>query len=108
MRESQQFLRLRLVSEENQQSAIQTKIEHHFGGFFPQIKGRQPIGRKDSKQTGKQEVGFIFVWSGSDLWTLFKYSRSKLKNQKHIAVDVLFKAYPIIPLLGITSSLQDV
>jgi hypothetical protein len=33
------------------QSAIQTKIEHHFGGFFQQMKGRQPIGRKDSKQT---------------------------------------------------------
>jgi hypothetical protein len=36
MREIQQ-LRLRLVSrifEENQQSAIQTKIEQHFGGFF--------------------------------------------------------------------------
>jgi hypothetical protein len=45
---------LRLVSrifEENQQSAIQTKFEHHFGGFFQQIKGRQPIGRKDSQQT---------------------------------------------------------
>jgi hypothetical protein len=44
---------LRLVSrifEENQQSAIQTKIEHHFGGFFQQIKGRQPIRKKDSKQ----------------------------------------------------------
>jgi hypothetical protein len=39
------------IFEENQQSAIQTKIEHHFGGFFQQIKGRQPIGRKDSKQT---------------------------------------------------------
>ncbi len=52
LRESQQlFLRLWLVSEENQQSTIQTKIEHHFGGFFQQIKGRQPIGRKDSKQT---------------------------------------------------------
>jgi hypothetical protein len=53
--ESQQlFLKLRLVSrifEENQQSAIQTKIEQHFGGFFHQIKVRQPIGRKDSKQT---------------------------------------------------------
>jgi hypothetical protein len=45
---------LRLVSrifEENQQSAIPTKIEQHFGGFFQQIKVRQPIGRKDSKQT---------------------------------------------------------
>jgi hypothetical protein len=46
------FFGLRLVCrifEENQQSAIQTKIEHHFGGFFQQIKGRQPTGRKDSK-----------------------------------------------------------
>jgi hypothetical protein len=55
MREIQQlFLGLRLVSrifEENQQSAIQTKIEQHFGGLFQQIKVRQPIGRKDSKQT---------------------------------------------------------
>jgi len=54
MRESQQMLSgLRLVKrifEENQQSAIQTKIEHHFGGFFQQMKGGQPIGRKDSKQ----------------------------------------------------------
>ncbi len=55
MWESQQLLLgLRLVKricEETQQSAIQTKIEHHFGGFFQQMKGRQPIGRKDSKQT---------------------------------------------------------
>jgi hypothetical protein len=55
MREIQQlFLGLRLVSrifEENQQSAIQTKIEQHFSRFFQQIKVRQPIGRKDSKQT---------------------------------------------------------
>jgi hypothetical protein len=42
MRESQQlFLGLWLVSkifEENQQSAIQTDTEQHFGGFFQQIK----------------------------------------------------------------------
>jgi hypothetical protein len=42
MPESQQlFLELWLVSRifgENQQSAIQTKIEHQFGGFFQQIK----------------------------------------------------------------------
>jgi hypothetical protein len=30
--------------------AIQTKIEQHFGGFFHQIKVRQPIGRQDSLQ----------------------------------------------------------
>jgi hypothetical protein len=55
MLESQQlFLGLRLairIFEENQQSAIQTKTEQHFGGFFEQIKVRQPVGRKDSKQT---------------------------------------------------------
>jgi hypothetical protein len=37
--------------EEYQHPAIQTKIVQHFGGFFHQIKVRQPIGRKDSIQT---------------------------------------------------------
>jgi hypothetical protein len=27
-----------------------------------------------------------------------KYSRSKIKKQKPIAVDVLFRAYPMVPL----------
>ncbi len=87
------------IFEENQQSAIQTEIELNFCGFFQQIKVRQPIGRKDSIQT-MIPTSRIFVWSGSELWTLLKYSRSKLKNQKHIAVDVLFKAYLMIPLSG--------
>jgi hypothetical protein len=39
------------ILEENQQSAIQTKIEQDFGEFFQHIKVRQPIGRKDSKHT---------------------------------------------------------
>jgi hypothetical protein len=52
MRESQQLvLGLRLVSKEFHHSAIPTKIEQNFGGFFHQIKVCQPIGRKDSKQT---------------------------------------------------------
>jgi hypothetical protein len=29
----------------------------------------------------KQEVGFIFAWRGSELWSLFNYSRVKLKNK---------------------------
>ncbi len=77
-------------------SAIQTKIERHFGGFFHQITVRQPIGRQDSMQPldpNKQEVGFNFAWSGSELWSCFKYSALKLKNQKHIAVDVLLKGF---------------
>jgi hypothetical protein len=67
MRESQQFfLGLRLVSrifEENQQSAIQTKIEQHFGGFFQHSKSATANRKNDSQQTdpNKQEVGFILV-----------------------------------------------
>jgi hypothetical protein len=46
----QLFFGLRLVSKEFHHSAIQTKIEQNFGGFFHQIKVRQPIGRQDSMQ----------------------------------------------------------
>jgi hypothetical protein len=37
--------------EEFQHPEIQTKIVQYFGGFFHQIKVRQPKGRKDSSQT---------------------------------------------------------
>ncbi len=49
-----------------------------------------------NRDPNKQEVGFFFAWSGSELLNLFKYSTVKLKNQKPIAV--LFKAYPMVPL----------
>jgi hypothetical protein len=61
-------------------------LEQHCGGLFHRIKVRQPIGRQDSMQTmlpNKQVVGFIFAWRGSELWSFFKYSRVKLKNQKN-------------------------
>ncbi len=66
------------------------------GGFFHQIKVRQPIGRQDSMRTVIQQSrrldSFCFAWSGSKLWSIFfKYSRVKLKNQKPIA-------YPMVPL----------
>jgi hypothetical protein len=66
------FFVLQLVSKEFQHPAIQIEVEQHFGGLFHQIKVRQPIGRQDSTQTAnrdpnKQEVGFIFAWSGSKL-----------------------------------------
>jgi hypothetical protein len=47
----QLFFGLRLVSKESHYSAIQTKIELNFGGFFHQTKVRQPIARQDSMQT---------------------------------------------------------
>ncbi len=31
-------------------------------------------------EPNKQEVGFIFEWRGSELWTLIKYSRPKIKT----------------------------
>jgi hypothetical protein len=40
-----------LHAKKFQHSATQTKIEQHFGGFFHQMKVRQPIGRQDSMQT---------------------------------------------------------
>jgi hypothetical protein len=52
MRETHQlFFGLQLLSKEFQHPAIQTKIEKHFGGFFHQIKVRQPRVRQDSLQT---------------------------------------------------------
>jgi hypothetical protein len=51
-----------------------------------------------NRNPNKQEVGFIFAWSGSELWTLIKYLRSKIKIKKPMVVDVLFKAYPMVPL----------
>jgi hypothetical protein len=63
----QLFFGLRRVSKEFKHTAIQTKIEQLFGGFFHQIKVRQPIGRQDSMQKNKQEVGFIFARSCSEL-----------------------------------------
>jgi hypothetical protein len=45
------FFGLQLVSKEFHHSAIQTKIELHLGGFFHQMKVRQPIERQDSMQT---------------------------------------------------------
>jgi hypothetical protein len=108
MREIQQnqqlFLGLRLVCrifEENQQSAIQTKKEEHFGRFFQQIKVRQPNGRKDSKQTviptSRRLDSFLYEAAQNfDSSQIFN-----IKNKsKNIAVDVLFKAYPMLPLSG--------
>jgi hypothetical protein len=52
MRETYQlFFGLRLVSKEFHHAAIQTKIEHHFGRFFHQMKVCQSIGRQESMQT---------------------------------------------------------
>ncbi len=82
------FFGLRLVSRifyEFLHPAVQTKIVQQFGGFFHQIKVSQPRGRKDSiknRDPNKQEVGFIFVWSGSELRSLIKIFKSEIKKFK--------------------------
>jgi hypothetical protein len=91
MRETYQlFFGLRLVSKEFHHSAIQTKIELHFGGFFHQMKVRQPIGTQDSMQTvirtSRRLDSFLHEAAQN-----IKHSRSKIKNLKHIAADVLLK-----------------
>jgi hypothetical protein len=55
-------------------------------------------GAHANRDPNKQEVGFIFTRSGSELSTPIKYSISKIRNQKPIAVNVLFKAYLMISL----------
>jgi hypothetical protein len=47
----QLFFGLRLTSKKFHHTATQTKIKLHIGGFFHQMKVRQPIGRQDSMQT---------------------------------------------------------
>jgi hypothetical protein len=65
MRERHQlFFGLQLVSKEFHQSAILTKIEVYFGGFFHQMKVRQPVARQEfyaERDPNKQEVGVIFA-----------------------------------------------
>jgi hypothetical protein len=81
MRERYQlFFGLRLVNKEFHHSAIQTKIELHFGGIFPQMKVRQPIGRQDSMQTVIQTSRRLdsFLHEAAENFELF----SNIQDQK--------------------------
>ena len=61
----------------------------HFWGTVWRKRSRlehiQTVNRTSRRIRG------VFAWSGSELWSCFKNSRSKIKNLKHIAVDVLLK-----------------
>jgi hypothetical protein len=56
------FFGLWLLSKEFQHSAIQTKIEQHFGGFFSSNKSA-PANSKTyaNRDPNKKEVGFVFA-----------------------------------------------
>jgi hypothetical protein len=88
------------VGKEFQHPAIQTKIEQHFGGIVHQIKVCQPIGRQDSIQTVIRTSRRLdsFLHEAAQNFEVFLIFMVKLKNQKPIAVDVLFNAYPMVPL----------
>jgi hypothetical protein len=72
---------LRLASEDLHHSAILTKIEQSFDGFFHQIKVRQPIGRQDSVQTTEQAGDWIHFCM-EQLITLNSYKILKIKTKK--------------------------
>jgi hypothetical protein len=91
----QLFFGLRFVSKEFQHPAIQTKIEQHFGRVFHQIKVSQRRGRQDSMQTMIRTSRRL-----DSFWheAAQNFEILKIKNEKPIAVDVLFTAYSLVPL----------
>jgi hypothetical protein len=76
------FFGLWLISKEFHHSAIQTKIEQSFGGFFHQIKVRQPIGGQDSMQTMNRTSRRTdsILHEAAQSFKVLKYSRVKFKN----------------------------
>ncbi len=97
------------VSFKNESNLLLVRITHDLHkilsidvspAFLEHISAEKKIAvwARANRDPNKQEIGFIFAWSSSELWTLIKYSRVKIKNKKPLAVDVLFKAYPMVPL----------
>ena len=58
---------------------------------------RKRLRLEHVNQTSRR-IGGLFAWSGSELWSCFKNSSPKIKNWKHIAVDILLKGFSMIPL----------
>ncbi len=66
-------------------SAIQTKIERHFGRFFHQITVRQPIGRQDSMQpvirTSRRSDSFLHK-AAQNFEVVSNIQRTEIKKSK--------------------------
>jgi hypothetical protein len=73
---------LRLESEELHHSAIRTKKELDFGGFFHQVTVRQPTGRQDSMQTVIRTSRRLDSFCMERLRTLKSCKIFKIKNKK--------------------------
>ncbi len=81
-----------------QRAVFQRKTDDSLAFLEHDLAEKIVVCAHTNRDPNKQEVGFIFVWSGSELWSLFKYSKRKLKNPKPTAVDDFLRAYPMIPL----------
>ena len=83
MRERQQlFFGLRFAGKRFHHSVTRTKIELHFGGFFHQMKVRQPIGRQHSMQTvnrTSRRLGSILYEAAQNFEVVLKIQDQKLK-----------------------------
>ncbi len=101
MRERHQlFFGLQLVSKQFQHPAIQTKIEQHFGGFFHEIKMRQPLGTQDSMQPWSEQAGGWIHFCMKRLRTLkpIQIFKSEIKKSKTYSGWCPFQAlYPMVP-----------
>ncbi len=73
-------------------------VEQRFGEFFHKENVRQPIGRQDSMQTGSEQAGGWIHFCMNRLRTSFQIFKREIKKLKNLAVDVFFKAYPMVPL----------
>jgi hypothetical protein len=88
------------MSKEFQHPAIQTKIEQHFADLFHQIKMRQPMERQDSMQTlirTSRRLDSFLHEAAQNFEVCSNIQESNLKKT-FSRVDVLFKAYPMVPL----------
>jgi hypothetical protein len=70
------------IFEELQNPAIQTTVVPHFGGFFHQMKVRQPIGRKDSTQTVFRKSWRLEAFYLKRLRTVKSFDIFKIKIKK--------------------------
>ena len=90
MRERQQlYFGLRFAGKKFQHSATRTKIELHFGGFFHQIKVRQPRGKQGFMQTVNRTsrwlVSFLHEAAQNfELLSIIQDQKFKIKSRGEI------------------------
>ncbi len=85
MRESQHLdFGLRLVRRKFEETLTSRNPKQNSPTLWQIFSSNEsaPANRKKGFYTNRRRSRCIFAWSGSELWTLFKYSRSKLKKWK--------------------------